>query len=153
MAVTKRPISQVKINTLFHEISLQYSIDPKAYSYELALLVETWKKDKFVGVYTAPTSGKPTLVKPSENDGNNKFIYQYCDLFHGRIVAGAIDPLVVVKFSPDPDSPGEEYVSLRFLADHAQLFGEKFEKSNRALMNKIRDAVDASIKQGDAKEL
>ena len=153
MAVTKRPISQVKINTLFREISLQYSIDPKAYAHELALLVKTWQEDKFVGVYAYPTNGRPTLVKSSENDKSNRFIYQYCDLFHGRIVAGAIDPLVVVKFSPDPDSPGEEYVSLRFLADHPQLFGEDDEKSNRIVMKKIRDAVDTNIKLGDAEEL
>ncbi|MDX5049141.1 hypothetical protein [Vibrio cholerae] len=153
MAVVKKPISGVKVNTLFKDISLnEYNLDPSAYAYELATLSSKWKADGYVEIYEKPSSPKYGQVKSSEYNDKGHFIYQYCDVFHGRVIDGQYDPLIVVKFTEDPDDSNQEYLSLRFLANHAQLFGRKSDKDNRSVLDLLRNTADAHLQDGDDKD-
>ncbi len=147
-----KPISSVKVNELFASFSLDYNYDPSDYTHELATLIHIWETQGYIEIYQTTQDRDYGKIKSSEETGNGHFIYQYCDLYHARVTTNGHDPLVVVKFHQDEDDPETEYVSLRFLSDHEQLFGTVEQKHNRAQLKVIRDNADAKIQQGDESE-
>lgn len=147
-----KPISSVKVNELFASFSLDYNYDPSDYAHELATLIHIWEEQGYVEIYQTIQDRDYGKIKSSEEDGNGNFIYQYCDLYHARVSTNGHDPLVVVKFHEDDEDSETEYVSLRFLSDHEQLFGSVNQKANRAKLKIIRDRADTKIQEGDSTE-
>lgn len=147
--LTNKPISSAKVNELFNEISLKYGYDPSEYTHELATLIDIWETQGFVEIYQTIEDREYGRIKASENDGDGHFIYQYCDLYHARVSSNGHDPLVIVTFHPEDDSSDDEYVSLRFLSDHEQLFGTTHQKQRRDQLKVIRDKADDFIQQSN----
>lgn len=153
MPIEKKHISNVKVNKQFSDISKnEYGIDPYDYSHELAKLTIKWKQDGYVEIYSAPEKAAYAQAKSSELNEKGNFIYQYCDVFHCRIIDGKYDPLAVLKFTKDPNNSLDEYVSLRFIADHEQLFGSTSDKYNNYVLKHIRDKADKNLKNGDGQD-
>jgi len=146
-----KPISSVKVNELFTSFSLDYNYDPSDYNHELASLIFLWEDQGYVEIYQTIQDREYGRIKSSDEDGNGKFIYQYCDIYHARVTKDGHDPLVVVKFQTDEDDPTTEHVSLRFLSDHDQLFGTIKQKNNRGHLKVIRDLADDKIIKGDSR--
>jgi len=124
-------ISSVKVNELFNDFSYEYGYDPSDYANELARLISIWEEQGYIEVYQISQDRAYGKIKSSELDGNGHFIYQYCGLYHARIIYNEHDPLLVVKFVKEPKNPQLEYVSMRFISDHEQLFGTIQDKFNR----------------------
>ncbi len=150
--MTRKPISNVKVNELFSYFSYEYGYDPNDYTNELARLIYIWEEQGYIEVYNILKDRVYSRIKSSEIDGNGYFIYQYCELYHARIIDNDHDPLLVIKFIQELESPQQEYVSIRFISDHKQLFGTIQEKSNKNVLNIIRDRVDDKIQQGNKAE-
>ena len=148
----KKPISSVKVNELFSNFSHEYSYDPIDYANELAKLIYIWEEQGYIDIYQIPKDRTYGKIKSSEIDGNGCFIYQYCGLYHARIINNKHDPLLVIKFIKEPENPQQEYVSICFISDHEQLFGTKQDKSNKSTLTIIRNNVDEKIQQGDTTE-
>jgi hypothetical protein len=145
--IERKQISSVKLNKLFESISLSYNYDPSEYSHELARLVVKWTSDRYIDVYSSPNTAKFSMIKSSEYDKKGCFIYQYCGVYHGRLTHYN-DPLIVIKFEAD-EKPGQYFASLRFIADHDNLFGTVAQKHDRNSMTTIRNKADRHLYHGD----
>lgn len=70
----------------------------------------------------------------------------YCGFFHGRVIAGKHDPLVVISFRgeiiPPPEGfdSGYEQAIIHAITDHAVLFANGDAKYNDVLMRDLRQA-------------
>ncbi len=147
-----KPISSVKVNELFASFSLDYGYDPSDYTHELATLISLWEEQGYIEIYQTVQDRDYGKIKSSEEDGKGSFIYQYCDLYHARVTTNGHDPLVVVKFHSCDDNPEVDYVSLRFLSNHEQLFGTTRQKYNKAELKVLRDQADKKIQDGNDTE-
>ena len=146
-----KKISSVKVSETFVDFSFKYNYDPSHYTSQLARLISIWENQEFIEIYQTASTKAYGKIKSSEIDGKGSFIYQYCDLYHARLFQSHYDPLVVLKFQQDPDNLNQEYVSLRFISDHDQLFGTLSVKNDRNHL-KIRDKADVLIQKGDRHE-
>ena len=147
-----KPITSVKVNDLFSKFSLEYDYNPADYTHELASLISKWETQGSLEIYQTPKDREYGKIKPSDEDGRGKFVYQYCGLYHVRVTTTDNDPLVVIKFHTDEEDPNLEYVSLRFLSDHEQLFGTLDQKDHRGQLKIIRDRADDMVQEGSESE-
>ncbi|WP_386697382.1 hypothetical protein [Lonepinella sp. MS14436] len=136
-------IATVQLNSLFSEISKELGFTDemlKQYEDNIFDLLIQWENQGYVEIYENDSERKIGRLKDSNSVvGSSPW---YIDLFHARISENN-DPLLVLR------RDDEFSFSVRFLANHNQLFGSKTEKNQPDLMRKIRMLIDSYIQKGN----
>jgi len=145
------PISFVKINQFFTEFSGEYGYDTAKYIDDLSDLIDKWIEAGCVEVYKRDDDKLFGRAKESDSDGQGRLVVEYIGIYHTRLRPNFNDPLVVIKFNED--AAGKKYVSVRFITDHNQLFGDFDIKHDAVGVRSLRRSVDAKIRHGDEKDV
>ncbi|KDA95397.1 hypothetical protein [Pantoea agglomerans] len=144
------PIAFVKINQFFTDFSGEYGYDTEKYIDDLSVLIDKWIEAGCVEVYEFDDDRLFGRAKESDSDGQGRLVVEYIGIYHARLRPNFNDPLVVIKFSED--AQGKTYVSVRFISDHKQLFGDLDIKHNAVALKSLRQSVDAKIRHGNDKD-
>lgn len=144
------PIAFVKINQFFTDYSGEYGYETEKYIDDLSDLIDKWIDAGCVEVYQFDDDKLFGRAKESDSDGQGRLVVEYIGIYHTRLRPNFNDPLVVIKFSEDTE--GKKYVSVRFISDHDQLFGDLDIKHNAVALKSLRQSVDAKIRHGDGKD-
>lgn len=153
--VIQKIIAHVELHELFFVISeaIGFTVeDIEDYEEEIIDLVEHWREQGFIEIYTDDADRKYGRVKHMASV--NGSVPWYLNLYHSRVVKGDNDPLVVLTFDETVQNGKTITVaSIRFLAIHDDLFGplgNKSVKFNEQQMKNIRMRIDKYRQQGDA---
>ncbi|WP_227571171.1 hypothetical protein [Acinetobacter baumannii] len=127
--------------------------DIEDYEEDIFNLIELWREQGYIDIYINDNDKRFGRAKSMASVRNTA--PYYLDLFHARVVKGESDPLLVITFEDTdqvhPDGHELKIASIRFMAIHDDLFGERNPKVkfNDAAMRQIRQKIDAYRKQGD----
>lgn len=161
MAIEKRYISTVEYSTDFATASLEFGYNSdklqKFNKVTTESLLDTvvrlgsfCEQRNFVEIYSEPDScgwGRFKATDSIDAPG----IGFYTGFFHGRIIAGKNDPLIVVSFRGElvdiPDGYHSAYETMVFhaVSDHDCLFGDETEKYDRDHMRRLRQDVSKTL--------
>ncbi|MCK3655446.1 hypothetical protein A4G19_06675 [Pasteurellaceae bacterium Macca] len=143
--IIKKPISKTELHILFYQISekLGFTADVvNSYQDDLDGLMRLWEEQGFVEVYEFKWERRYGRAKNSD-----RIPPAYMGLYHARLVIDDNDPLLVLKFeNEDTDEP---VLSIRFMADHDDLFGSVQQKHYPEILRAIRNRIAEFIKLGD----
>ncbi|WP_151744898.1 hypothetical protein [Acinetobacter calcoaceticus] len=152
--IERKYIKDVGLHSLFYEISeaIGYDIEiiEKDYLEDLEKLIDLWTAQKYIEVYKDSRDREYGRAKPSDSVNNS--VPWYIGMYHARLLdTGENDPLIVIVFEEiDEDGQISTIASLRFMADHDDLFGPVGRtKYNEAQMRVIRMEIDGYIQEGN----
>jgi len=152
--IERKYIKDVGLHTLFYEISeaIGYNVEiiEEDYLEDLEKLIDLWSTQGYIEVYKDNRDRKYGRAKPSDLVNNS--VPWYIGMHHARLLkTGENDPLIVIIFEEiDEDGQMNTIASLRFMADHDDLFGPLGRtKYNEAQMKVIRTEIDGYIQQGN----
>ncbi|PKF35500.1 hypothetical protein [Acinetobacter proteolyticus] len=152
--VERKYISKVGLHDLFYELSeeLGYEVEEIEDNYldALANLIELWTKQGYIEVYVDSKDRKYGRCKPSDEKQNS--VPWYIGVHHARLLSTMEDdPLIVIIFEElDENGEPNTIASLRFLANHDLMFGEKGrDKYNPAKLKALRMHIDSLIQEGN----
>lgn len=108
-------------------------------------LVAMWRNNRYVDIYQQGDKQQWGMIKPSKRDNRGRIIQYYIDFYHGRVISGKPDPLLLLTFE---DVEGDPYpwLILESLINHDQFFGRHgmakrlqhyLDNLRRALLNRI----------------
>jgi hypothetical protein len=145
----KKTFTSISVSPKFSEFSLDNNYIASDFISDIDTLIAMWERQGYIDVYDHPINREHGRIKPSEIDGSGYFVYQYCGVYHARLMNdGKHDPLLILKFMPDED--GQERVTLRFITDHDLFFGTTYERNRpveiRAVRNKNGNVIDIGDK-------
>ncbi|MCJ8272119.1 MAG: hypothetical protein MJK04_22320 [Psychrosphaera sp.] len=144
--ITKREISEARINANFQSISDYFGYDANEYIDEIVALVQLWQDQGFVEIYQTVSDRKLGFIKDSSLNSKGAIAPYYIGLFHARLLDGENDPLVVIKFH---ETNQGEIIDMRFMIDHEDFFGNRKTKRDSASLRAMWLEIDAKIKIGD----
>lgn len=144
--IEKKLITQATINDTFQEISDVFGYDATEYADEITDLLQLWNDQGFVEIYQTAKEREFGFIKDSSINNQGAVSPYYIGLFHARLLKGDNDPLVVVKFHENEDG---EYVDMRFMIDHDELFGTVKVKRDTHQLRAMWLEIDAQVKRGD----
>lgn len=140
-------VSDVYIHDLFFDLSaeLGYVLDiAEDYIDDLEALVALWTEQGFIEIYDKTEDRQYGRVKDSNSvPGSTPW---YIGLYHARLLpSGENDPLVVIVLE---EADGNHVISLRFMLDHDDMFGDRSAKRDPRRMKYIRQNIDNLIRRG-----
>lgn len=139
--ITKKNIQDVRIHSDFFLLSRQfggYQAEVIAqYQDEISSLVELWKKEQFVEIYSENHERKWGRIKSSsDNTSSPGSVPYYIGLYHSRVLKNQYDPLLVLTFE-------KEALLVNFFTDYNAIFGSLELKHQpqklKAIKKKISD--------------
>jgi hypothetical protein len=149
-SVIKKPVAGVYLSDLFFEVSDEIGYDydtAESYLDHLESLIDLWSKQGFIEVYSERADRKWGRIKDSDSvPGSTPW---YMGLYHARLVDNdEHDPLVVVVFEKQDDQGKVVHVaSIRFMLDHADMFGTAKEKFSPERMKQLRRRIDEFVQR------
>ncbi|MFV5376187.1 hypothetical protein [Acinetobacter calcoaceticus] len=153
----RKTIIDAELHDLFAVISAMIGYTPEIvedYEDEIIELTELWYKQQYIDIYSEDVDRRFGRAKDTASVRGS--VPWYCGLYHARLLkTGENDPLVVIVFEEQEEN-GEmvTVASIRFMADHDDLFGPKDPKDktkfDAAKMRALRMKIDSYIQQGNA---
>ncbi|MDH2998316.1 hypothetical protein A1D22_01480 [Pasteurellaceae bacterium LFhippo2] len=141
----RKQISAVALNDLFYEISEELGFSDEiidSYLPDIEQLMQLWSNQGYVEIYQFKWERKFGMAKSSD-----KIPPSYMDLYHARLIMDENDPLLVIKF--EEQITQHPILSIRFMADHTDLFGGLQDKHYPERLRAIRKRIADFIKQGE----
>lgn len=139
-------ISNVVLNKLFYQISSELGFSEaviESYLPDILALAKLWQQQGFVEVYQTKAERQWGRIKDSNSTvGSSPW---FIGTYHARLIENENDPLLVIRFEGEK----EETLSIRFLADHNDLFGCKAEKTYPQTLKKIKQRIFEFLNSGD----
>ncbi|MDH2997868.1 hypothetical protein A1D22_00775 [Pasteurellaceae bacterium LFhippo2] len=139
----QRITATVELHILFYQISKDFGFseeDIQSHEESIFTLLELWEQQGYVEVYESVEERELGRIKDSSKAIGA--VPWYLDLYHARLSKNN-DPLLVLRRDSDIS------FTIRFLANHNQIFGEKADKYSKLAMDRIRKRIDDFIQLGN----